>query len=153
MANIPLCTWTTSSFYIHCLARCSSCPGPAEPSEEPQFKLWKGSVVRALGIRSWLEATPMTSQTAHWHKVAIPGFTSTWSQAQTSLFFHFVFKSLAETTSLQSPGLCFARRGPSRAGSLSEAALPSGSGALQWWWREETPSREFQLCGNESSIL
>ena len=43
--------------------------------------------------------------------------------------------------------------GPSTAGSLSEAALPLGSGAVQWRRREETPSQEFQLCGNAGSIL
>ena len=62
----------------------------------------------------------------------------------------YLLKQLAH-----SPQDCrgFGRRGPSRAGSLSEAALLSGSGAPQWRRREETPSREFQLCGNAGSVL
>ena len=30
-------------------------------------------------------------------------------------------------------------------------ALPSGSGAAQQWWREETQSWEFGLCGDLGS--
>ena len=50
-------------------------------------------------------------------------------------------------------GCGFGRWDPSRAGSLSEAALPCSSRAAPWQWRGETPSQEFQLCRNAGSIL
>ena len=72
----------TSFLGILCLASCSSCPGPAEPSEEPQFNLWKVSTVRALGVWSRLDATPTTSQTTHCGKQF---YVSAWLGCSTQL--------------------------------------------------------------------